>query len=497
MAEWQRRFWNTVVSGYVSLVVRILTGLLTFRLMFSSLSGEQFGFWALLWSLFGYGILLDFGFGFTAQKGVAEKIATGKLDELSPLLATMFWTYVGMALVSAVVFIVIREPFLAMIGHNLGADPEFVRTYIIFFLGLAVMFPLGLFPEVVCGMQRADITNWISAICSLLGFGAMWWALHCGWSLSKLMLLSIATGSLPNLIAAAYSLRNLPGLSLSPRWFRWRTIRAKMSFSLVAYLITFSNMLMSKSDQLVISMALGVAFVAVYQAAFKTSEMLGMFTSQLQRMLSPAAASFHALGDRDGLRHLLLTSSRLIFLLTTPAYFLAAVYLHQLIRLITGLDGVSQETWLSGQALLLATYSSQLTGGASKRVLVMTGGERKLLMISLAEAGLNVVLSVILAYRFGVVGVALGTLVPSVLMGWLWVVPLSSKSLEIDWKTYLRHHMKGTVAPLAGFAVVLLVIVVAAPAASDAGLFGLAWRGLACVAPVLILGRRTVCQVAA
>lgn len=49
----------------------MLLGLVLFRMMFQSFSEAEFGLWALLWSLFSYGILLDFGFGFTAQKSVS------------------------------------------------------------------------------------------------------------------------------------------------------------------------------------------------------------------------------------------------------------------------------------------------------------------------------------------------------------------------------------------------------------------------------------------
>ena len=80
MAEWQRRFWTTTASGYVSLVTRMVLGLVLFRVMFETFTDAQFGFWALLWSLFGYGILLDFGFGFTAQKACVDVHTTRSME---------------------------------------------------------------------------------------------------------------------------------------------------------------------------------------------------------------------------------------------------------------------------------------------------------------------------------------------------------------------------------------------------------------------------------
>ena len=495
MAEWQRRFWSTTASGYISFVTRMLLGLVLFRLMFQNFTGAEFGFWALLWSLFGYGILLDFGFGFTAQKAVAEKTATGDIAGLSRLLATIFWTFIGMAMVLLVVFLLIREPFLSRMGILAEDRGEFGNAYVVFFMGLAVMFPLGLFPEILRGLQRIDIANWVGTFSTVLNFGFLYWGLTAGWSLSILMGISVATSALPNLVAAGIAIRHLPGISPLPKYFNWRTVRAQMGFSIAAYLITFSNMLMAKSDQLVISLTIGVAMVAVYQAGFKMSEMLGLFSVQLQQVLSPAAAAMHALGDQSGLRKLLLSSSRLTFFLVTPCYLLSAVYLEPLIRVLTGMESIPRETWWVGQALLFAVFSSQLTSGCSKRVLMMCGEERRLLFISVTDAAANVILSVALAFKFGVLGVALGTMIPTTLVGWCWVVPLTVGKLEIPWKTYLLHHLRGTVMPLLVFVVILVALVIWVPVNGEAGLLDLGWRGMLCMVPLLLLGRNVIREI--
>jgi len=492
MAEWQRRFWHTTASGYVGIVTRMLLGLVLFRTMFQQFTHAEFGFWALLWSLFGYGILLDFGFGFTAQRAVAEKTATGDIAGLSRLLATILWTFIGMAVLLLVVFLAIREPFLVRMGVAAAQRDEFGRAYTVFFVGLAIIFPVGLFPEVLRGLQRIDLANWVGTLNALLNFAFLYWGLTAHWSLPWLMSISVTTSILPNVVAAFLAIRRLPGISLSPRLFEWSAVRAQMGFSITAYLVIFSNMLLTKSDQLVISLTLGVAWVAVYQAGFKMGEMLNLFSVQLQQMLSPAAAALHACGDESGLRHLLLRSSRLTFLLVTPCYLLSAVYLAPLIRLLTGMSSVPYNTWCIGQVLLLAIFSSQLTNGCSKRVLMMSGEERRLLYMALAEAASNLVLSVILAYQIGVLGVAIGTLIPTILVGWLWVIPLTLKKLDLPFKSYVAYHLQDTLRPLAAFALILAALALWLPATEHSGFAQLGWRALLCMIPLLVLGRNVI-----
>ena len=209
-------------------------------------------------------------------------------------------------------------------------------------------------------------------------------------------------------------------------------------------------------------------------------------------MISPAAAALHAQGDEGGLRLLLLRTSRLTFLLVTPAYLLCAVYLRPLICLVTGMASANGEVWWIGQALLLAVYSSMISSCTSKGVLMMSGEEKRMLVMSLTEAAANVLLSLILVYQIGVLGVAIGTMIPTILVGWLWVLPLTLKRLGLPFKSYLWYHLAGTWRPLTVFALTLTALAVWCPATAHCGLLQLGWRGLLCVVPLLLLGRNVI-----
>ena len=160
------------------------------------------------------------------------------------------------------------------------------------------------------------------------------------------------------------------------------------------------------------------------------------------------------------------------------------------------MESVPTETWWVGQALLFAVFSSQLTNGCSKRVLMMCGDERRLLYISISDAVANVILSVILAFKMGVLGVALGTMIPTTLVGWFWVVPLTVNRLKIPWKTYFLHHLQGTVVPLFVFSVILTALALWVPASGESGFLELGWRGMVCMIPLLLLGRKVIYEMA-
>lgn len=489
MAEWKRRFWKNTLSSYAGVAVRLVLGLILFRQMFENLDGPQFGFWALLWSLFGYGILLDFGFGFTAQKAVAEKTASGDLDGLSKMLATILWTFVALGVGLMLVMFFLRDGFLTHVDVTADDRQDFEQAYLVFFIGMAVMFPLGLFPEILRGLQRIDLANWVSVGSVIINFIGIVAGIHLGWSFTVLMAIAVSTSALPNIVAAFMAMKRLKGVSLAPKHFEWKAVRSQMSFSVAAYIIAFSNLLMAKSDQLVLSMTLGVSAVAIYQAGYKMGEMLDLFSTQLQSALSPAAANLGSQGDKTGLIELLLRSSRLTFLLITPCYVLTACYLDVLIRLLTGLDEVPWETFWVGQALILAIYSSQLTNSCSKRILMMCGHEKPLLWISVGDALVNVALSVtlVLAFNLGVLGVALGTLVPTIVIGWFIVLPLTMKRLELSPARYIKFLGNETIRPILVFAAVLAVVLWRAPMPDDGGFLSIMWRGALVGLPFAVL----------
>jgi len=487
--DWQKYFWRNTFTNYLRTVLRMVSGFVLFRLTYQHLSREAFGFYSLLWSLFGYTILLDFGLGFTAQKAVAEKTAHGRIGELNHLICTIFWTFAFLGAVLLAGFSVAQPWFLEWTKVSLSNREAFGLGYTIFFCAMAAAFPLGIFPEMLRGLQRLDLANGVTIVSLLANLALLAWGLLAGWPFHIIVLISVASTVAPNFVALLLVFQRIPGLSLHPRHFRFSAIQGVLSFSLVAYLITFTNLIMSRTDQAVISFTIGVGSIALYQAGYKAAEMFGLFSVQMQDALSPAAAQMNATRDEDGLRDLLIRSERFTLFISVPLYGLCAVYLEPLIRILTGLKQLEPSTFWVGQSLLLATFSSLLTSSCSKRVLMMCGWERSLLKISLADAGINLIASLLLVYRYGVLGVALGTMIPTIAIGWIWIVPLTSRFLKMGLVEMGCAFVQQVWGPILLALTVLALLCWLAPAPGNANLPACAWRGILVMGTLLLAGR--------
>ena len=418
-----QRVIRNVCSNYVRIGLRLVLGLVMFRMLYQGLDKEEFGFWALLWSVFGYGVLIDFGFGLTVQKQVAELSAKTQWDRLSQVLSTIFFVYCGMAILVVAGGILGSESLIRLFQVTPAHRDEFREILTFFLAAMGIGLPLGIFPEILRGQQRIHTANNIAMVGAVAGFASQAIVLHFDYGLKVIILVTLTCTLLPHLIAAVLALANMPKVKIRWSLFCPSLIGQTTRFSLYAYLITLSYMILTKTDQVVIGSFLTMSAVALYQPGAKAGEMFGTITRQIADALQPAAAHLHALGDRKGLQNLILSGIRFSIMLATPLYIGCAYYLDTLLELITGENVLFSETWWVGQVLILWSYSFIITHNVYKRIAVMSGKEKVLVQIGLAEAGLNLGLSMGLIILFqSVLGVAVATLVSSLICGWgfLW-----------------------------------------------------------------------------
>jgi len=422
---------NTITS-YLRVFVRMGLGLVTFRLLYQGLSDdpEQFGFWSLLWAVFGYGILLDFGFAYSAQKRVAQLSVVQDWPQVSRLLSTIVCFYVIMATLAVGACFLCSEPLIDLFKVSPANREEYRRIMLVFIVGIGVAFPLGVFPEVLAGQQRLATANNLNILGTVANFVAVVVVLGLKLSFMTLVVAALFCTVLPSLLATKLALDHMPGVVLRPSLFSLSTMIDTGKFSLYAYANTLSNVIRNKTDQPVISSILGVAQVTHFQGGSKVGEMFGFLTKQIADVLTPTAAHLHAKGDWQALRDMLLGGMRYSVLAATPLFVLTAAYMDGVLRLLTGVSQPTGPMIWSGELLVFWYYSLVLTHRVFKTMFMMAGQERRLMLQSVSEVALNLTLSIGLTFllrsmwgvEWGILGVALGSVIPTLLFGWglLW-----------------------------------------------------------------------------
>lgn len=449
--ELRRKLLINTCTNYIRMVLRMVLGLLMFRMLFpvedaagrhlGGLAKEEFGFWALLWSVFGYGILMDFGLGLAAQKKVAELTVHKKWEELSRSLSTIIYFYFLSGLVIVAFALLSSDWLISLVNlENPAYREPFRKVLVLFLCFLGLSFPTGISIEILYGQHRIALANNLASLASLVNFFVVLFGLRHGWGLMEIMICAMTTALVPSVVGGWLGLRSLPEVKILPRYFSWSMLRQTMGFSLFAYVGLVTQLVMQQTDRLLLSVMMSVTAVAIYQAGAKVADIFWAFTSQMPETVSPAAAHFQAKGDRGALQRLLADSTRFNVMLATPLYILCAFFMEGLLSLLTKGQAIAGDVFWVGQVLLLWCYSIIITHSISKKIFMMTGHEKRLTWFSVTEALCNLCLSIILVAWFkNVVAVAVGSLIPSLLIGWGYLWPWAAKEAGVKGAQLAAH----------------------------------------------------------
>lgn len=436
---------RNIASNYLALALRTLRGVILFRLLYRALTAEEFGYWSLLWSVFGFGILLDFGFGLTVQRSVARRAAERDWQRLNESLSTMLILYCGLGAVVGLAGVLGAGTWLDWVHVVPTSRSSFHAVFLWFIAAMALKFPLTVFPEILRAQQRLALLNWIAILTSLVGLALIGAALWLDWGFLAVVEIAVVETLVPAVVAAVYAFRHTPTLRLSLASFSPSELREAAAFSATAYIIMLTYMATTKTDLLVISTMLSLQAAAIYQPGAKVAEIFAMVIKQLPEVLQPAAAHLYAKRDHTGLRELLSNGVRFSALIATPLWVVTAFYMPLLIVVLTGEGEPSSTMVFVGEALVFWAYGYVVAQDVYKRIALMGGQEQRLMWSGLAEAASNLGLSVLLVLLgWDLIGVALGTLVPGTLLGWLFFWRWAAKQAGQSYVGFIRTTLLRT-----------------------------------------------------
>jgi O-antigen/teichoic acid export membrane protein len=216
----------------------------------------------------------------------------------------------------------------------------------------------------------------------------------------------------------------------------WPVTRQMFSTSVWVFLMNLATHLIFSTDNFVVGAVLGTAAVASYQVALGPASSLQVAGNQFDVVSLTAAASLRAQEAMDDLRRLLLEATRVVAAVTMPGVVIFAVWGRELLHLWVGRSFVGSYwtlVWLS-LGYLFATFT-----GAASQVVLAVNRFKVIALVSLGEATTNLVLSVVLAKRLGIVGVALGTTIPLTVMAFGVYLPYACRVIELPYSRLLRR----------------------------------------------------------
>jgi O-antigen/teichoic acid export membrane protein len=197
-----------------------------------------------------------------------------------------------------------------------------------------------------------------------------------------------------------------------------------------------------QTGAIVIGMCLPAGQVTVFATAARLVEYAKTLLRTITATLTPGVAALEARGDVEGIRSLFLSATRWVLYLVLPVNL--SLWFFGRPFLIRWVPEVGVAGYLP-LAVLTTTLTLGVAQSVASRVLYGLGRLKLFARLALADAGLNLILSLAFVRPFGVVGVALAVAGPNLLFC-LAVIASTLRPLGIPLRNYLLTWVKPALA---------------------------------------------------
>jgi O-antigen/teichoic acid export membrane protein len=442
---------KNVTSTWLGLGVHAAVGFFLSPFILHRLGDEAFSLWVLVFALTGYFGLLDLGIRSSIVRYTAKFIAANDTEQLSRYLSTSLAFYslvaVAVVLMTTVGFFYLNLLFRVP-ASSLGS------ARILFLLAgasVALTFPLSVFAAVLEGLQKFAWLQLSQIGITLFRAVLIIAALTNGGGLLAIGTITVAMNLLSYLIFTVLAIRALP-VRLSIGDVEWTAFRAMVSYGVFALAVLAAERLRFQSDAMVIGAFLSSSAVTLFSIGSRLVDYSSYAVKSMTQIFTPMSSHFHEAGDMVRLQRIFIVGNRACAFIMFPLCITLVILGRPIIESWVGARYLASYSVL---VLLVVPRSLYLAQSTSIKILVGMSHHRVLASVLLLEGGVNLLFSVLLVRRFGIVGVALGTAIPLTCTSVLFLPRHLCRLLGLPLGTFLRRAYRLPLALCAPLAAVL------------------------------------------
>ena len=437
-----RRYLRNILCNWGAFVTSIAIGFFLSPFLVRSLGDASYGYWSLVVTAVAYFGYFDLGI----QSGVGHYVARhmadkdgGKLnDKINSALTVLL--LVGLAVV--VSCLGAAALFSRFFHVPADAVAPVRAAFLLMGLVTGMKFPFSVFQGLLVGAQRFDIVSAVSAGVKIANALCVVLAFRMGKGLVGLAVVAATTHLLEGIVLVFFARRAVPSLVFRPLHFRFPAFHELFLYGVFNFLLNVSAQFGAGFWAFILARKIDAAAVTYYSVGSEMLPYMAGIASAVTTPLLQAIVPMDVHADEASIRAMFLTGTR---------YLTALVFLVGLNLLLVGRDFLGQ--WMGEKfvadgpygssatvlALLTLANMAALSSAVAQQILF---GRRKnklfagfIALESLCIAGL----ALALVPRYGMVGMAIATLVPMALWEGALVPLLAMRQAGAGLYEYLRH----------------------------------------------------------
>jgi O-antigen/teichoic acid export membrane protein len=443
------------LSNYIGKFINLGIWFVLTPFVLNQLGETRYGLWALVGSVVAYGFLLDFGITGAVTKYVAEYRAKGEAEMAHSLIATALWMNTGLGLLVVLISVLLAPVFTSVFNISPEEQKTALWLFLLAGIGVGLTIPGGTVTAVLRGLQRFDLINLIGVTATLVSAVATFSVLVLGGGVLGLALVGIGVTILVQLLSSWLIYRIAPELRFG--WFgpRRSHMEVLVSYSSSLFFMNLGGYLESRSDEIVIGGFLPISSVTPYNLGRRLSTLPQTFTEQFLTLLLPMASEMHAKEDSTQLRSLYIISTRVTLAIFVSMSMVLVILVKPLLTAWVGVEYASYS-----YLVVILVVASLIDTSTWPAGFVLQGMARHspLAGMTIAAGIANLILSILLVQRFGLLGVALGTLLPTTIICLGFVFPYAMRVIGTSVKDMYAKVLWPTLLPLIPMSILLIIL---------------------------------------
>lgn len=373
-----------------------------------SLGDHTYGLWLLVAAFVGYYGLFDLGLGSAVTRYLAKAVGAEDDEEANRVFNTaiLLFMALGLAVLAATTVLAALVPRFA--SHQEDAA-VFAKLVLILGVNSAFDFPVRVFDGVLFAKLRHDLNVILNLVVLVIRSGLTVLVLLAGHKAVALALVTFLTGLVGAALRVYWGKKSFPAIRFAPRRFDWGTGKSLFSYSLYTLMVNVGDMVRYQLDNLVVGAFVGLAAVTHYSIGSSLAQYFTALMFAAVGMFNPVFSRLHGANDEEGIRKTFLFATRIS---TCGACFVGLGLIAWGRAFIERWMGTE---YLDAYPVLVLLVTARILAAAQLPSVGLLFGvaKHKFFAISNAvEALLNLVLSLVLVRYYGILGVALGTLLP-------------------------------------------------------------------------------------
>jgi len=441
------RLVHNIASNWANLAVNIAISFFLAPFVVNKLGSTWYGIWAVVMQFTGYLYLMDFGVRESVIRYTSKYMARRQGRRLNQILTVSFGVYAPITVLTLIASATLAwaAPYI----FQMDAQHYSAARWTILLVGITIAqtFISNVFLGILLGLQRWAINNLVGITIALVRTMVIVAALQAGHGIITLAAIQLGSSIVSGVVSAILATRYLRQLGtsihierMSAKRFRALASRV-FRYGLFVFLNNIGQKIIVASDATIIAIFLTMPSVTYYAIAGSLIDPLRSLLASTALVFAPIASRLHATGNRQQLGKTAVSGSKLILVIALPIVLTYIILGQTFIGLWMGPE-FSQP---SGAVLMVLAWAMLASTPSFVLGMVLYGISQHNITayLKLAEAAVNLVLSIVLARHFGIIGVALGMAIPHTIVS-LFVLPyLTCRAIKFPLSALYLGVFKG------------------------------------------------------